>query len=112
MVGQALVGAAVQNVRRLPGADLPAGRQGFRLRAICLTGKERIGGMTRRVFQTTVVNKPVKMWGVDRIDRCWDCGRFLGEICHESGFTPKYPISGVIPEYCPLPNAPEEGNES
>lgn len=108
MVGQALVGAAVAHVRRLPGARLPAGREGVCVRGIPVPGKagaRRKIGAKKRTFNSSATNGPVKMAGSAVITRCHDCPRFMITLCQETGRKIKYPISGGIDEQCPLPDA-------
>jgi hypothetical protein len=112
VVGKALVGSYEPDVRCLPEARLQEGRQGARVRALYFPGEEGGGSVKKRVVQSSAVNKPIKMWGMDTIDRCFDCGRFLGGICQETGNKIKYPISGPILSMCTLPAAVEVDNES
>jgi hypothetical protein len=51
------------------------------------------------------------MDGDKRITRCNDHDRFIGGLCQETGRKIKFPISGPIPEDCPLPKAKREEDD-
>lgn len=64
--------------------------------------------MSRGISQSTAVNAAFRMQGPEAIDRCFKCNNYLITLCQMTGNKIKYPISGPIPEDCPLPKRPEE----
>lgn len=59
--------------------------------------------MNKRVSQSTAVNR--KQVAVDDrvVERCWNCPRYHGRACTATGKMVDYPISGPLPDFCPMP---------
>jgi hypothetical protein len=65
--------------------------------------------MSKRYSQDTAVNRTGRIAsGGAVVYCCHHCSRFMVALCQETGDKIKWPISGPIPDNCPLEKARRE----